>query len=189
MCQVRLNLEMAATDEMVGIACRARPHMCTLVPEGRQEVTTEGGLDVAGQVARLTAVVAQLRHTGIAASAFIDADARQIAAARQAGFAMCEIHTGPYAAAFHAGGSLDDAEATRQLDKVAQAGKQIVQAGMVFNAGHALTYANVGAIAALPGVRQLHIGHSIIARAVFIGLRAAVAEMKEAMRQAAGTGR
>ena len=100
LCRVKFNLEMGATDEMVGIAARLKPHMSTLVPEGREEVTTEGGLDVAGQKERLTSVVATLRDAGVSASAFIDADVKQIRAAADAGFEWCEVHTGPYAEAF-----------------------------------------------------------------------------------------
>jgi pyridoxine 5-phosphate synthase len=186
MCHIKHNLEMATTEEMVAIATRIKPHLAMLVPEGRDEITTEGGLDVAGQVARLTDVVAQLKAAGLKTSAFIDAEPQQIDAAAQAGFDFCEIHTGPYAHAFHAaGGDLADAAALAQLKKVADGGKRIMDRGMQFNAGHALNYLNVTPIAALPGVCELHIGHAIIARAVFIGLRAAVAEMKRLMVQAA----
>jgi pyridoxine 5-phosphate synthase len=175
-CHVRLNLEMGATEEMVAIACRVRPRLAMLVPEGRQEVTTEGGLDVAGQVGRLTEVVRRLRDHGIVVSAFIDAEAAQIDAAARAGFSVCEIHTGPFAAAFHDGG-----DAVAETRRVAEAGERIRAAGMKFNAGHALNYVNVHAIAALPGVSELHIGHAIVSRAIFVGLRAAVREMKNEM--------
>jgi len=186
MCHVRLNLEMAATDEMVAIALRLRPHMCTLVPEGRTEVTTEGGLDVAGQLPRLKDVVGRLAEAPIAVSAFIDADPRQVAAAAEAGFNLCEVHTGPYAHAFHAHANhLGCPAVAAELEKVADAGRQIRQAGMLFNAGHALNYSNVGPIAALPEVYELHIGHAIVSRAVFTGLRQAVREMKERMLGAA----
>ncbi len=178
-CQVKLNLEMAATEEMVTIACRLRPHMAMLVPEGRMEVTTEGGLNVSGQTAKLKDVVGRLRDAGMTVSAFIDAEAEQVEAAAEAGFSVCEVHTGPYAEAFHGtGGNLQDARVEAELHKVALAGKLIVSAGMQFNAGHALNYWNVGPIAHLPGVRELHIGHAIICRAVFIGLRSAVSDMK-----------
>jgi pyridoxine 5-phosphate synthase len=182
-CQVQLNLEMAATPEMLDIACRLRPGMATLVPEGRLEVTTEGGLDVLGQRDRLRDAVARLRAAGVRASAFIDALPAQIEAAAAAGFATCEIHTGPYAHASHAAGADPSDPALRaQLDTVAEAGERIVAAGMTFNAGHGLNYVNVGPIAALPGLDELHIGHAIISRAVFVGLQAAVAEMKRRMR-------
>lgn len=178
-CQVKLNLEMAATDEMVAIARRVKPHMAMLVPEGRLEITTEGGLDVAGQLQRLKAVVASLRDGGMTVSAFIDAHAEQVDAAAEAGFSVCEVHTGPYAEAFHAaGGSLSDAKVESELQKVALAGKLIVSAGMQFNAGHALNYHNVRPIALLAGLRELHIGHAIVSRSVFIGLRTAVSDMK-----------
>lgn len=186
-CHVRLNLEMAATDEMVKIARRIKPTLAMLVPEGRMEITTEGGLDVAGQSARITDVVAQLKDAGIQVSAFIDADSRQIDAAATADFSVCEIHTGPYAAVFHqAGGRLDDERLRHELKKVAEAGQRIMAAGMRFNAGHALNYLNVKPIAALPGVCELHIGHAIVSRAVFVGLRQAVSEMKKLMTEAIG---
>jgi len=177
-CHCRLNLEMAATDEMVAIAKRIKPAMSTLVPEGRHEVTTEGGLDVAGQRKRMKQVVKRLRDAGVLPSAFIDAEAKQVEAAAAAGFAMCEIHTGPYAHAFHAaGGQFEDAKLSRELEKVRSAGEAIVAAGMRFNAGHALNYLNVQPIARLPQMRELHIGHAIVSRAVFTGLREAVREM------------
>lgn len=179
MCHVKVNLEMAATDEMVGIACRVRPHLSMLVPEGRMEVTTEGGLDVAGQLKRLRGVVAKLKDAGMAVSAFIDAEDAQVDAAAAAGFDVCEVHTGPYAHAFFdAGGDADAAAVCGEVEKVAAAGSRIIAAGMRFNAGHALNYVNVLPIARLPGVRELHIGHAIVSRAVFIGLRNAVVEMK-----------
>ncbi|MGE5491447.1 MAG: pyridoxine 5'-phosphate synthase [Actinomycetota bacterium] len=187
--QIKLNLEMAATDEMVGIACRLKPEMAMLVPEGRHEVTTEGGLDVAGQEAMLKDAVFRLADAGIVTSVFIDADLAQVEAAARIGARVCEIHTGPYAHAFHAKGR--DAEAAavvEELDKVRQAGHAIRQLGMRFNAGHALNYYNVQPLARLHGVRELHIGHAIVSRAVFVGLREAVREMKQLMREAADKG-
>jgi pyridoxine 5-phosphate synthase len=183
---IKLNLEMAATDEMVAIACRVKPQMAMLVPEGRQEVTTEGGLDIAGQERRLAKVVARLSKAGILSSVFIDADRRQVAAAARIGVQVCEIHTGPYAHAFHSKGR--DAEAAavvKEVEKVRAAGELIRKSGMRFNAGHALNYANVEPIAALPGIRELHIGHAIVSRAVFVGMREAVREMKSLMTLAA----
>lgn len=181
--QVKLNLEMAATDEMVAIACRARPQMATLVPEGRQEITTEGGLDVLGQEARLKDVVARLKEAGIFVSLFIDADLAQIEAAARVGADACEIHTGPYAEAFHRHGRDVAAPAVAaELAKIGAGGTAIRELGMRFNAGHALNYANVTAVARLPGVTELHIGHAIVARAIFVGLRQAVAEMKARIR-------
>jgi pyridoxine 5-phosphate synthase len=183
--QVKLNLEMAATDEMTTIACHARPQMAMLVPEGRREITTEGGLDVAGQEARLRDIVARLAAVGIVTSVFIDAEIRQVEAAARIGARVCEIHTGPYARAFHAEGRDRDAPAARaEIDRVRQAGEAVTQLGMRFNAGHALNYYNVKPIAALPGVRELHIGHAIVSRAIFVGLQNAVREMKTLMREA-----
>ncbi|MEE9212192.1 MAG: pyridoxine 5'-phosphate synthase [Phycisphaeraceae bacterium] len=188
-CQVKLNLEIAATDEMVRIAARVRPYMATLVPEGRQELTTEGGLDVAGQRARLKDVVAKLHEAGVLCSAFIDPQPSQIEAAAGAGFDACEMHTGPYAHAIGAAGHDANAPAVaEELAKVAGAGRQIIEARMRFNAGHALNYTNVQPIAALPGMWQLHIGHSIVSRAIFVGLRAAVEQMIRLISPAAGAG-
>jgi pyridoxine 5-phosphate synthase len=187
--QVKLNLEMAATAEMVDIACGLKPEMAMLVPEGRHEVTTEGGLDILAQEARLKTVIAQLAAAGITTSVFIDAEMPQIEAAARIGARVCEIHTGPYAHAFHAGGR--DAEAPAvlvELDKVRQAGAAVRALGMRFNAGHALNYYNVQPLARLAGVRELHIGHAIVSRAVFVGLREAVREMKTLMREAAQKG-
>ncbi|MCX8085398.1 MAG: pyridoxine 5'-phosphate synthase [Rhodocyclaceae bacterium] len=182
---VKLNLEMAATDEMVAIACRLKPEMATLVPEGRHEITTEGGLDVAGQEARLKEVVARLKEAGVYVSLFIDAEPQQIEAAARVGAQACEIHTGPYANAFYAHGrDVEHPLVAAELAKVGAGGTAIRQLGMRFNAGHALTYANVQPIAALPGLCELHIGHSIVSRAVFAGLRQAVAEMKALIRSA-----
>ena len=182
---IKLNLDMAATDEMVAIACSIRPEMAMLVPEGRHEVTTEGGLDIASQEVRLSGHVARLADAGIVVSVFIDAEARQIEAAKGVGAAVCEIHTGPYAHAFHAKGR--DAESpavVAELEKVRAAGERIRALGMRFNAGHALNYFNVEPVARLAGVRELHIGHAIVSRAVFIGMREAVHEMKQLITQA-----
>ncbi len=187
--QVKLNLEMAATDEMVGIACGLKPEMAMLVPEGRHEVTTEGGLDILAQEARLKDVIGRLADAGIMTSVFIDAEIPQIEAAARIGASVCEIHTGPYAHAFHARGR--DAEAPAvlaELAKIRAAGQAIQELGMRFNAGHALNYYNVQPVARLAGVRELHIGHAIVSRSVFVGLREAVREMKQLMRAAAGQG-
>lgn len=186
---VTLNLEMAATAQMVAIARQVEPHMVMLVPEGRQEITTEGGLDVAGRSDRLGAVVRELTDAGLRTSAFIDAEPPQIEAAAACGFSVCEVHTGPYAHAFWSGGR--DAQSPAvfgELAKIRRAGELIRQAGMRFNAGHGLTYANVGPVAALPGVRELHIGHSIVSRAVLIGMREAVAQMKHLIHDALAIG-
>lgn len=183
---IKLNLEMAATTEMVEIACRIRPQMAMLVPEGRAEITTEGGLDVLSDRTRLAEVVRRLEDSGIMSSVFIDAEPDQIRAAAEIGARVCEVHTGPYAAAFHEKGRGGDTPAVRaELERVAEAGALIRSLGMGFNAGHALNYANVGGIAALPGVSELHIGHSIVSRALFLGMRDAVAEMKRLISDAA----
>jgi len=183
---IKLNLEMAATKEMVGIACKLMPEMAMLVPEGRHEVTTEGGLDVAGKAAALRPHVRKLLDAGIGVSVFIDPDLRQVEAAAKIGASVCEIHTGPYAHAFHAKGR--DAESpavVAELAKIRAAGQAIRQAGMRFNAGHALNYFNVQPVAGLAGVRELHIGHAIVSRAVFVGMREAVREMKRLIREGA----
>jgi pyridoxine 5-phosphate synthase len=187
--QIKLNLEMAATDEMVGIACRIKPEMAMLVPEGRHEVTTEGGLDVCAQEPMLKRAVQRMADAGIVSSVFIDADPAQIEAAARIGAKVCEIHTGPYAHAFHAQGrDSESAAVVAELDKVRRAGQLIRDLGMRFNAGHALNYYNIQPIARLAGVRELHIGHSIVSRSVFVGLREAVREMKALMREAARQG-
>jgi pyridoxine 5-phosphate synthase len=183
---IKLNLEMAATDEMVAIACRLRPEMAMLVPEGRHEITTEGGLDVAGQEVKLKEAVARLAGAGILTSVFIDAELAQVEAAARIGARVCEIHTGPYAHAFHELGR--DAESPAvlvELERIRDAGRAIQGLGMRFNAGHALNYFNVQPVARLAGVRELHIGHAIVSRAVFVGMREAVREMKRLMREAA----
>ena len=184
--QVKLNLEMAATDEMLTIACALKPEMAMFVPEGRQEVTTEGGLDIVADEAALKSAVQRLSDAGIIVSVFIDAQPQQIDAAQRIGARVCEVHTGPYALAFHmAGRDLESAAVVAELDRIRAAGEHIRAAGMRFNAGHALNFYNVQPVAALPGVRELHIGHAIISRAVFSGLRDAVREMKRLMREAA----
>jgi pyridoxine 5-phosphate synthase len=181
---IKLNLEMAATGEMVGIACALKPEMAMLVPEGRHEITTEGGLDVAGQEARLRDVVARLREAGIVTSVFIDAELPQVEAAARIGVRVCEIHTGPYAHAFFNQGRDNESPAVlTELEKIRKAGAAIRAAGMRFNAGHALNYFNVQPVAALPGIRELHIGHAIVSRSIFVGMREAVAEMKRLMRE------
>jgi pyridoxine 5-phosphate synthase len=183
---IKLNLEMAATDEMVAIACALRPEMAMLVPEGRQEITTEGGLDIVGQEARLRGVVARLDDAGIVCSVFIDPDLAQVEASARIGARVCEVHTGPYAHAYYERGRDPESEAVRaELEKIRAAGQAIRELAMRFNAGHALNYFNVQPVAALPGVRELHIGHAIVSRAIFVGMREAVGEMKRLMREAA----
>jgi pyridoxine 5-phosphate synthase len=183
---IKLNLEMAATEEMVAIARRIRPEMAMLVPEGRHEVTTEGGLDIVSQQKKLSSVVKKLTSAGIVVSVFIDADVKQVEAAKRIGASVCEVHTGPYAHAFHAKGRDAGSPAViSQLKKIQKAGEKIRALGMRFNAGHALNYFNVEPVARLPGVRELHIGHAIVSRAVFVGMREAVREMKRLITDAA----
>ncbi len=152
-------------------------------------MTTEGGLDVLAQEARLRDVIARLADAGIVTSVFIDAELPQIEAAARIGASVCEIHTGPYAHAFHEFGR--DAEASAVLSELAKirvAGQLVRELGMRFNAGHALNYYNVQPVARLAGIRELHIGHAIVSRSVFVGLREAVREMKSLMRDAARQG-
>ncbi|KHN55105.1 pyridoxine 5'-phosphate synthase [Dickeya fangzhongdai] len=176
--QTRMNLEMAVTDEMLAIACELKPHFCCLVPEKRQEVTTEGGLDVAGQLDRITAAVTQLRQAGIQVSLFIDADHAQIDAAVASGAPYIEIHTGAYADAEN------DVARQQEFVRIREAATYAAGRGIKVNAGHGLTYHNVQPIAALPEMHELNIGHAIIGRAVMSGLSSAVAEMKTLMREA-----
>ncbi len=186
---IKLNLEMAATAEMVDIACNLKPEMAMLVPEGREEITTEGGLDIVSREARLRGIVARLADAGIRTSVFIDADAAQVEASARIGARVCEIHTGPYAHAFHAKGRDPESPAVvAELAKLRAAGDAVRALGMRFNAGHALNYFNVQSIAALPGVRELHIGHAIVSRSVFVGLREAVRQMKALLREGAAPG-
>lgn len=176
--QTRMNLEMAVTDEMVDIACRIRPAFCCLVPEKRQEVTTEGGLDVAGQKEKIARAVKRLTEAGIKVSLFIDPDHTQIDAADDVGAPFIEIHTGAYADAETS--QEEDKEFIRIKDAVAYAAGK----GLKVNAGHGLNYHNVQRVAALPAIYELNIGHAIIGRAVFSGLAAAVADMKTLLREA-----
>ena len=176
--QTRMNLEMAVTDEMVAIALEVQPQFCCLVPEKREEVTTEGGLDVAGQLEKVTSAVSRLNAAGILVSLFIDADRTQIDAAVAAGAPYIEIHTGAYAEAPE--GPQRDAE----LARIAEAATYAAGKGLKVNAGHGLTYHNVQAIALLPEIYELNIGHAIIGRALFSGLAGAVQEMKQLLREA-----
>ena len=183
---IKLNLEMAPTGEMIGIACRLKPEMAMLVPEGRHEVTTEGGLDIASREAGLKEAVARLAGAAIVVSVFIDPDPRQVEAAARIGASVCEVHTGPYAHAFHSRGRDEESAAVvAELDKIRAAGEAIRSLGMRFNAGHGLNYFNVEPVARVPGVRELHIGHAIVSRAVFVGMREAVREMKRLIVDAA----
>ncbi|MCW7547118.1 pyridoxine 5'-phosphate synthase [Photorhabdus sp. APURE] len=176
--QTRMNLEMAVTDEMVDIACRIKPEFCCLVPEKRQEVTTEGGLDVIGQKDKVAAAVKRLSDAGILVSLFIDAEHRQIDAASEVGAPFIEIHTGAYADAEN------EVEQEKEFHRIKEAATYAASKGLTVNAGHGLTYHNVQRIAALPEIYELNIGHAIIGRAVFSGLTAAVADMKTQMRKA-----
>ena len=174
----RMNLEMAVTDEMLAIASRIKPEDCCLVPERREELTTEGGLDVLGQKSRMKDACAQLAEAGVRVSLFIDADPAQIDAAAEVGAPVIEIHTGHYA------DCRDKIGREKELEKIVTAVNLGDLLGLQVNAGHGLNYQNVGRIAAIPGIRELNIGHAIIARALFSGLQPAVQEMKRLMLQA-----
>ena len=176
--QTRMNLEMAVTDEMLGIAEEVRPADCCLVPERREELTTEGGLDVAGDQARMRDACARLADAGVRVSLFIDPDQAQIDAAVEAGAPVVEIHTGAYADA------ADPERRAGEWARIVEAVRRAAGAGLQVNAGHGLHYHNVEPIAALVDVRELNIGHAIVARALFSGLDAAVVEMKRLMRHA-----
>jgi pyridoxine 5-phosphate synthase len=171
-----LNLEMAATAEMVSIALNLKPDYVTLVPEKRTEVTTEGGLDVAGQLENLKKVVDRLQLAHIPVSLFIDADSRQIKAAQASGAKFIELHTGCYANA------KDSITLAKELEHLHQGCLEALAGGLRINAGHGLTYRNVYPVAVLPGMEELNIGHSIISRAVLVGIDRAIREMKLAMR-------
>ena len=179
--QTRMNLEMAVTEEMVGIAVKVRPQDCCLVPESRQEITTEGGLDVAGQSARIAAAVRTLGDAGIRVSLFIDPESAQIEAAVRAGAPVIELHTGAYAEA-------EGTAKAHELERLRVASRLAASRGLDVNAGHGLHYHNVEPIAAIAEIIELNIGHSIIARAIFDGMPRAVAEMKDLMRKARGFG-
>ena len=169
------NLEMACTDEMIGIALRLRPHQVTFVPERREEITTEGGLDVARDTARIRDGLARLGAAGIRTSLFIAPDERVVALSREVGAVAIELHTGTYA--HHPG----DASALRALERAAALGKSL---GLAVHAGHGLTTANVAPVARIPEIEELNIGHSIVSRAIFIGLADAVREMRRVMDSA-----
>ncbi len=171
--RVPMNLEMAVTEEMTGIALEILPEQATLVPEKREELTTEGGMDVSGQHDRVTACVRRLQDAGIRVSLFIDADEGQIASSADTGADAVEIHTGTFADATTA--TAQEAE----FEKVVAAGRQAVTAGLQLNMGHGLTYRNVRRIALIPDVHELNIGHSIVSQALLTGFERAVREMKE----------
>ncbi len=169
-----LNLEMAATDEMVAIALEIKPDYITLVPERREEITTEGGLDIAGQVSRMTEIVGQLQGSGIPVSLFIDANPAQIEASAKVQAKFIELHTGCYAIA-------KGEQQAKELEILAQGSQLATEAGLRVNAGHGLTYWNVYPVATIAGMEELNIGHTIISRAVLVGLDRAVREMKQAI--------
>jgi pyridoxine 5-phosphate synthase len=173
--RTHLNLEMAATPEMVGIALKLKPDYVTLVPERREEITTEGGLNITAQTRHLESVVNQLQHAGIPVSLFIDPHPDQIQAAAATGAQFIELHTGQYAEA-------QGAQQAQQLEILAKGCHLAHDRGLRINAGHGLTYWNVYPVAQLPGMEELNIGHSIISRAALVGLDRAVREMKLAMR-------
>ncbi|MCH8491776.1 MAG: pyridoxine 5'-phosphate synthase [Idiomarina sp.] len=175
--QTRMNLEMAMTDEMVAIAIATKPAYVCLVPEKREELTTEGGLDVAGQIERSRDVVARLSAAGILVSLFIDADKQQIEAAKTVGAPYIELHTGHYA-------ETTGSEQQQALAQIQEGARYAHELGLVVNAGHGLHYHNTQAIAAIPEIYELNIGHAIIGRAVFSGLHQAVADMKRILEQA-----
>jgi pyridoxine 5-phosphate synthase len=176
--QTRMNLEMAATEQMLDIATRVAPQDCCLVPERRAELTTEGGLDVAAHPEEMRRACAQLAAAGVRVSLFIDPELGQLEAAAAVGAPVVEIHTGRYADA------PDRARAARELDRIRIAVEHGCSLGLEVNAGHGISYHNAQPIAALTGIRELNIGHAIIARAVFTGLGEAVREMKRLMREA-----
>ncbi len=173
----KMNLEMAATDEMVGIAAKIKPEDCCLVPEKREELTTEGGLDVASQIPRMRDVCTQLADSNVIVSLFIDAQKDQIDAAKECGAPVIELHTGHYA-------DTTDDEQEKEFERIKTMATYAHSIGLQVNAGHGLTLENTTAIAQLPEIVELNIGHSIIARAVFIGLEAATREMKNLMLEA-----
>ena len=174
--ELHLNMEMAATDEMVSIACRLKPQAVCLVPESREELTTEGGLDVAGHLARLTDVVARLNDAGCAVSMFIDPDAKQIDASKQIQAAVIELHTGHYA---NYAGEKQQAE----LKSIQGAAKYADEIGLIVHAGHGLTLGNTKPMVAIPEIIGLNIGHAIVADALFVGMRKATANFKALMQR------
>jgi len=174
--QTHMNLEMAVTDEMIDIACDVRPSDCCLVPERREELTTEGGLDVAGQIDKVRAACQRLAGHGIRVSLFVDPDARQLDAAVAAGAPVVELHTGAYA-------DVEGAERQRELERVIAAARYGRGKGLTVHAGHGLNCDNVQPIAAIPEIVELNIGHAIVAQAVFDGIEKAVRDIKRLMQE------
>jgi pyridoxine 5-phosphate synthase len=178
MLHTRLNMEMAVTDEMVGIAVKVQPYACCLVPEKREELTTEGGLDVSGNLNRMQWACDKLAEAGVEVSLFINPDEAQIDAAVKAGAPIVELHTGCYATAKNL------AQQAKELARIRQAVHYAHSAGLQVNAGHGLNFYNVEAICAIPEIVELNIGHSIIAQALFSGLAQTIKDLKQVMRQA-----
>jgi len=175
---IKLNLEMAVTDAMVPFAVRIRPADACLVPERREEITTEGGLDVVRHASRVRQAVERLAGAGIRVSLFVDPDEAQLRATAEAGAAAVELHTGDYANA------CAPAAVAAELDRLRAAARTAARLGLEVHAGHGLTVANVGPVAAIPELVELNIGHSIVGRAILVGMSAAVREMKDAMARA-----
>ena len=175
--KIPLNFEMAATAEMVGIALKHRPHAACIVPEKREERTTEGGLDAAGQHNHLKPIIARLRDAGIRVSLFIEADPRQLEAAVTLGAPVVELHTGRYC-------ELEGAAQTAELERLRKGAALCARLGLECHMGHGLSYADVGPVAAIPEVRELNIGHFLVGEAIFVGLEAAIREMRRVMDQA-----
>jgi pyridoxine 5-phosphate synthase len=180
--QCRLNLEIAITEEMLGFAQRLAPADCCLVPERREELTTEGGLDVAGSSDRVRAACERLAAAGVRVSLFIDPDESQVGAAAEVGTPVVELHTGRYAEA------ADEAGRAAELQRIERAAALGTEAGLQVNAGHGLNYHNVQPVAAIPTLTEFNIGHALVARAVFSGLASAVAEMKRLLRESRSGG-
>jgi pyridoxine 5-phosphate synthase len=182
---VPLNLDLAATDEMVEIALQSKPDMAMFVPEGRLEITTEGGLDVVGDASRLREIISLLKGAGMKASAFVDADVAQLDSVLDCGFSVCEIHTGAYAqAVINNDFLLDSSNVQHELDKIRIAVEHATEIGLQCNAGHGLTHFNVYQIASINNISELHIGHSIVSRSIFVGMRESVREMKQEIKEA-----
>ncbi len=171
----RLNMEMAVTEEMVGIASRLKPHSCCLVPEKRQELTTEGGLDVLGNYAAIKAAVKELQSKGIVISIFIDPELDQIKAAAESGAEYIELHTGSYA-------NSSGADQRKELDRLIAGAEFADSVGLKVNAGHGIDYDNITGILEIPNLCELNIGHSIVARSIMVGISNAVSEMVDLMR-------
>jgi pyridoxine 5-phosphate synthase len=183
--KVPLNLELAATDEMLSLALETKPDMVMIVPEGRNEITTEGGLNVLDEMTRLKEFVEAVASSGMPVSAFIDADLEQIDAAKKCGFTVCEIHTGPYSESVIKNDfSLDHPNVLKELELVKEAVSHVLSVGMQCNAGHGLTHHNVYPIASINNVSELHIGHSIVSQSIFSGIRMSVEKMKSEIQRA-----